>query len=293
MGTTPKLSERTASFALLFGGAMWGLYWIPVRLFEERGLTGPWPGIVMYLAAALLLVPFVWRARRNMAAHWRTLLFSGLFTGAALSLYTTSLVYTDIARSILLFYLTPVWGTLLGLLFLRERLGPKRLVSLALGLLGLFVVLGNDRFMPWPRNVGDWLALASGLAWAFGSLGLYRARATDGIAQVGAFVLGALAVSAVGVLVTWGRLELEHETLIGWPIPLMALLAGLYVVPMIFLTIWPATVLTPARVGLLLMSEVVVGLFSAALFSGDPFGWQESVGATLIVSAAAVEIYKS
>jgi drug/metabolite transporter (DMT)-like permease len=59
---------------------------------------------------------------------------------------------------------------------------------------------------------------------------------------------------------------------------------------MIFLTIWPATLLTPARVGLLLMSEVVVGLISAAVFSGEPFGLREATGAVLIVSAAVLEI---
>ena len=52
----------------------------------------------------------------------------------------------------------------------------------------------------------------------------------------------------------------------------IALLSALYTLPMIFLTIWPATKLTPARVGLLLMSEVVVGLISAAAFSGEHFG---------------------
>ena len=72
----------------------------------------------------------------------------------------------------------------------------------------------------------------------------------------------------------------------------IALLSALYTLPMIFLTIWPATKLTPARVGLLLMSEVVVGLISAAAFTGEHFGLREFFGATLIVSAAFLEVVR-
>ena len=73
-------------------------------------------------------------------------------------------------------------------------------------------------------------------------------------------------------------------------VALFALLTGFFVLPMIWLTIWPATMLSPARVGLLLMTEVVVGLASAAAFSGEPFGWRESLGAALIVGAAVLEL---
>jgi drug/metabolite transporter (DMT)-like permease len=59
---------------------------------------------------------------------------------------------------------------------------------------------------------------------------------------------------------------------------------------MLFLTIWPATVLTPARLGLLLMSDIVVGVISAALWSGEPFGWREGIGTMMIVGAGFVEV---
>ncbi len=283
-------SESVAGAALLLGGAMWGLYWIPVRAFVELGLTGSWPGVVMYLAASIAVLPFLRRERSVVVSRWRGLILSGVFTGAAFSLYTTSLVYTDVVRSILLFYLTPIWGTLLGLVFLGERLQGRRIVGLFFGIGGLFTVLGGDQGVPWPRNAGDWLALTSGIAWAFGSLGLYRARGIPIPGQVFAFVSGALIVAGLGILL---EIELgqsvpaQHVLLDAAP---YAALSAVFVLPMLFLTIWPATLLSPARVGLLLMSEVVVGLFSAALLAGEPFGWRELIGAVLIVSAAVLEL---
>ena len=58
-------ASRTASLALVFGGAMWGLYWIPVRFFLDKGLTGPWPGIAMYAATLIILLPLIWTERNR------------------------------------------------------------------------------------------------------------------------------------------------------------------------------------------------------------------------------------
>ena len=84
-----------------------------------------------------------------------------------------------------------IWGTLLGVLFLGERLSQMRLAGLICGLGGLFVVLGGAGFVPWPQNLGDWLALASGICWALGTLGLYKTGSMTISGQVFAFVLGA------------------------------------------------------------------------------------------------------
>ncbi|MEM7470321.1 MAG: DMT family transporter [Pseudomonadota bacterium] len=283
-------SDTTAGIALLIGGAMWGLYWIPVRFFGDLGLTGSWPGVVMYIAALIAVLPFLWPMRRLLAARWRGLILSGMFTGAAFSLYTTSLVYTDVVRSILLFYLTPIWGTLLGLAFLGERLTLRRSIGLLCGIGGLFVVLGGDQGLPWPRNAGDWLALLSGVTWALGSLGLYRAGAIPVPGQVFAFVCGALVVAAIAIFIEQHLGQSLPPAEVFQDAAFYAALSAVFVVPMLFLTIWPATRLSPARVGLLLMSEVVVGLLSAALFANEVFGWQEFLGAMLIVSAAALEL---
>ncbi len=281
-----------ASLVLVIGGMMWGLYWIPVRFLYNLGLTGPWPGIAMYSSALLVLIFLIWRERQTLALQWRDLMVSGMFTGAAFSLYSISLVYTEVVRSILLFYLTPIWGTLLGLFFLRERIGLGRILGLLCGIGGLFVVLGDAGEIPWPKNIGDWLALASGICWALGSLGLYRTSNISASGQVFAFVLGAMVLSLISlVFLPDGALPgISQENALR--LLVFALLSALYVLPMIYMTIWPATKLSPARVGLLLMSEVVVGIASAAALSGEPFGLRELLGTALIVSAAVLEIVR-
>lgn len=298
---THFMTPRTASFALLLGGAMWGLFWMPVRHLEHLGLEATWAGVFIYSSTLLLLSPAIWINRHNIIGNWRNLIWSGAFTGAAFGLWTISLFYTDVVRAILLFYLTPVWSTLLGLIFLKERLNLFRIFGILFGLGGLIVVLGGGGTHAMPdggasndwtflQNFGDWLALVAGVAWALGTMGLYKSDGVTITSQLFAFMFGSLVLSLISVvLLNAGKPPTMAPELVT-TILSFALLTGFFVLPMIWLTIWPATMLSPARVGLLLMTEVVVGLASAAVFSGEPFGWRESLGAALIVGAAVLEL---
>ncbi|MEM9104970.1 MAG: DMT family transporter [Pseudomonadota bacterium] len=290
MSATAYMTPGRASAALLLGGAMWGLYWIPVRWLGGMGLSGPFAGMAIYSATILVLSPVLWNQRHGLIRNWRLLILSGSFTGAAFGLFTISLFYTDVVRSILLFYLTPVWSTILGLILLSEPLSLRRMLGIFLGISGLAIVLGSGTDLPLPQNIGDWLALVSGVAWACGTVGLYRSSGVSVAGQVFAFLFGGLVITLAATLLAGFSLPagFEMERVIG--IAGISILLAFYMLPMIWLTVWPATLLSPARVGLLLMSEVVVGLLSASLFANEPFGWRELSGAVLIVGAAVIEL---
>jgi drug/metabolite transporter (DMT)-like permease len=66
----------------------------------------------------------------------------------------------------------------------------------------------------------------------------------------------------------------------------------LSMLPITYLTIWPTTVLSPGRVGMLLMVEVIVGVASAAILTDDQFGLRELAGTVLIISAVVVEVLR-
>ena len=63
-----------------------------------------------------------------------------------------------------------------------------------------------------------------------------------------------------------------------------------FLLPTLYLTVWPATLLSPARVGILFMFEVIVGVGSAGLLTSEPFGVREITGTLLIMSAALAEV---
>ena len=257
---------------------MWGVYWLPLRHLEGLGFTGASAGIALYIGCLVVLLPFTLRFGATIRTQWRVLLFSSLLTGAAFSLFTTALALTDVIRAILLFYLTPAWGTILGLLFLGERLDRARVLALLFAFIGLAVILGGHGGIPIPRTTGDIFALLSGIFWAVGSMGLLKAPDIPARVQVFGFFIGRAGAVAdhVGCYAGAGgvRISLSWDpTVMGY-----VLIYTLYMIPMVFLTILPATVLPPARIGVLLMSEVVVGAISAALLSGEAFGAGDALG---------------
>ena len=279
-----------ASIALTLGGALWGLYWIPLRYLGTLGLPGAWAGLMIYFGTSLVLTCLMVFRVIRIQKFGLSLILCGLFTGAAFSFYTTSLLLTDVVRSILLFYLTPIWSTILGILFLGERLTLNRLGALLAAAVGLLVVLGLGDGLPVPRNLGDWLALIAGMSWSVGTLLIFKEKNITASEQVVSFTFGGFAVTALTMLVLPSTFAAGLTIVEALKLTHIGLLITIYMLPMLFLTIWPTLLLSPGRVGLLLMSEVIVGVISAALFAHEVFGWREAFGSFLIISAAVLDL---
>ncbi len=285
-------SDLLPSLAIAFGAVLWGLYWIPVHAIEQGGVHAFWTGPVIFGASMILFIPLVLIRRRQFVEHWRHTLFPGLLAGFAFALYIASLNITDVVRAILLFYMSPLWSTLLGILMLKERLTVNRVVALLLAFSGLYIVLVVESGLPVPRNTGDWFALISGLCWSVATVKLFQDGARFIIEKLVIFVFFALLLSLA--LVIWQQGNLQGmpsadslENVWYW----IALIA-LMMLPITYLTVWPATVLSPGRVGMLLMVEVIVGVASAAMLTDEPFGPRELAGTVLIISAAVVEVLR-
>ncbi len=284
--------ELLPSLAILAGAVLWGLFWIPVRGVEAAGVHAYWVGPVIFAASSLLFLPLVFIRRRAFAEHWRSIWLPGLMSGFAFALYIASINLTDVVRAILLFYMTPLWSTLLGVLILNERLTLNRIAALVLAAGGLYAVLAVGDGLPIPQNIGDWFALISGLFWSIASVKLFQGGNHFIVEKVITFVVFALVLSL--------SLVFAHQD--GWALmpELNQILAGRYwvlllavaMLPICFLTIWPATMLSPGRVGMLLLGEVIVGVVSAALLIDEPFGTRELLGTLLIVAAGAVEVLR-
>ena len=276
-------NQRLASFAVLLGGALWGLYWIPLRQIEAAGFQGSWPAASVFVFALLLAIPLLIKRRNSLQSRKADFAVVAILAGCALGFYTISLAYTDVIRATLLFYLTPIWSTLLGVFVLRERLTPGRIFALVLGLSGLAVVLGSGGS---GTGYGDAIALASGVFWSLASLKIYRMPRAHSADLTAALITGCSLFTIGLTLLSAPLPSIEHlRSAIPW-----SLGTAVYLFPMMALTLWPATILTPARVGLLLLSEVLVGVSSAALFAREPFGLRELAGSLLIVTALLTEV---
>jgi len=287
-----KREDLLPSLGILVAAIMWGVFWIPVRGVESSGIGAAWTSVLIFAVSAVTFLPMVFFRWRIMLKGGGNILLAGLLSGLAFALYTIALNLTDVIRVILLFYMTPLWSTLLGILVLNEKLTANRVIGLILAFSGLMVVLGAGYQFPVPSNLGDWLALFSGLLWSFASVRLFQGGAEMLLEKVFLFVFFAFLCSILFAL-----LPLGHETSMPDPSLLRDAWGWIFVIamlmlPMTFLTIWPTTLLSPGRVGMLLMADVVAGVASAAILTEEAFGYRELTGTVLIVSAGVVEVMR-
>ena len=281
----PRLTGPETAIAI--SGALWGLYWIPIRHLEAHGVGVVWTTLGLFLVGLAIFAPILARHPPARAVFTPRMLVTGLLTGGSFVLYSVSIVLTEVVTAILLFYLSPVWATVLGRVLLGERLTGTRLLALALGLGGLWVVLGGDSGVPLPRNAGDWCALTAGVTWALGTLRVHQDAAISPIAHTASlFVGGAVVIGVISLLPALAGPAPDVTA----PTSAIVLMIAVLSVVSAWGILWGARLISPGRAGLLLMMEVVTGLASAAVLAGEPFGMTQVVGSTLIVVAALVEV---
>jgi drug/metabolite transporter (DMT)-like permease len=284
--------ENRAKLACLYAGGVWGLFWIPLRALEEAGINGLWVTFVYFLVPTIFLIPVgIWRLNYLKLGGFN-LQLTGMLSGGALMLYATSIVYTDVVRAMLLFYLTPVWGTILGRLFLNENITPLRIISMIIAIIGMLTIFGLGVKFPIPQNVGDWMGVASGLMWAVASLRIRLNQNASAIDMtLGFFFWATIFAIIIALIIAPNFVPTISQVLPALPILLVFVI--LLILPGTLASLWGPKFLNPGLVGLLFMTEIVVGSISVALLAGEPFGYREVIGIILISSASMIEPIKS
>ena len=279
-----------ASVLVATAGSLWGLYWVPVRALSGAGWPGALGSVIIALIAGALLVPVIAARRFAWRAADRVGLLATAVGGSAFMLYSVGIVEARVAIVILLFYLTPVWTTLITRFVFGQAVHPIRYGVILLGLFGLFLTLGRGGFVPLPERAGEWYALLAGLFWSLGSIGISARSDLPAIESTFVFVIGALATALVlfGLDPTWPTANVwpPAATSVVWAV---AAGAVWWIASMIAL-VWATAYLEPARVGILLMSEVLVGVVSAALFAGETMAGLQWLGGALLISAAVLDV---
>lgn len=272
-------------------GALWGLYWVPVRSLAAFGLPGAWGTLAITSAAAIVLAPWAVVRWRRLAQSNRVALASIGLGGAAFALYSVGLVYGRVAIIILLYFLTPVWSALIARYLMGWRTPPLRLLAIAVGLAGLAVMLSADGQWPLPRGAGEWMALIAGILWSFATTGIRVKSDLPPIEAAFVFALGA----AVATVMLAPGLEAWPDRLPAAAIPgaigLAFVTGAFWWALSIAGLMWATVRLEPTRVGILLMTEVAVGAASAAIFANEQLGRLEVLGGALVLCAGVLEVW--
>ncbi|PVA09359.1 hypothetical protein DC366_14670 [Pelagivirga sediminicola] len=278
-------SSQLAPVLLTFVSAIfWGLWWVPIRWIESMGLSGAQAGIICNAGAALMIAGYMIAARVHPRISARTILGAGLI-GVAFASYSVAFTLSDVVRVILLFYLAPAWSKIIEWAFLGQRWHRTSTVTLALSLGGAYLVMGGEVSLQ-SMNLGDALALLSGVSWAVGAALVFTGRRSTASALTLATVVWAMLLSLLFAWATGEALPAAGDA----PAMGAALALGaVYLLPVLGITLWSAQRLPPALLSFLFTLEIVAGVVSGALLLDEPFGLWRLSGGLLIIGAALIE----
>ena len=281
----------TISFALLIAAGMWGLFWIPQRALEAGGLTGGWATISQMVIPFTMLLPIsLWRLYKGQSFGLEYPLI-GLLFGGGIACYANSFLLTDVVRALILFYITPVWTTIFEIVFLRQIPRFYRYITLVLALSGVWIVFGQEGVIPLPQNSGDWIALLGGILIAASAVRM-EIKKPEGIYPIlfSFFFYGGLFTLIQSYFLS--DYLGDAPSIESWVamMPWLILIAILFHIPTNIVILG-----APSRIGagifsIIILFEIVVGTFSAAVLTDELIGWREILGSSFIIFAGLTEI---
>lgn len=277
------------AFVIAVGASFWGLFWVPLRGAEAAGLGPGWAVAIVILPALVAATLYLAFGPRKQPVDWSRSLVAGVFAGLGFGFYALGLVTTEVVRATLLFYLTPVWTTLIAIFVLSERPGLHRWSALAIGILGLALLVGGEGGASFSLGVGEVAGLFAGFSWSVSTVALRKAGPQEVHGVMFMMCAISIAVMAVGSV-----LLLETPFEFGFlyaALDPVTVFFSLMVFCSLISMFWAMGRMSPGRSGLLMMTEVLVAAFSAAIFiPEETLTLLEWAGAAMIVAAGIVEV---
>lgn len=291
MSTTPFPPRAIA--LLVFLTLIWGTNW-PLFAIVLQQLS-VWTFRAVSLAGAGLFLLGIARARGlSLAvgrAHRGTLAlgaFSYLLVWNVASAYSAKTIASG--QSAVLGFTMPLWAALLSAIFLGERLQGRALLAMALGAVGVLLLLlpGLQAYAEAP--FGFAAGLTAGLGWAVGTLIMKRRPVpVPGLVLTGwQLLLAALPLAAVALVAGQGAWHLPDARV-------MAIVAYITFIPMALGNLaWFSIVgLLPANVaGLSTVLVPVVAMLSGAWARNEPLGPPQLAAMACCVGALALSVLK-
>jgi len=188
----------------------------------------------------------------------------------------------NVMRVLLLFYLSPVWATLLSRWWLGERLTWLSWSTLVVAIVGALIMLWDPAIgFPWPQSRADVLAITSGMAFALGNAAVRKLQETSVPAKNLAAWLGVTVLSAVLLLVQGASVpQISAGVVTG-----TLFIGGALVMLMTFTVQYGVTHLPLHRSAIILLFELVAAALSSHWLSHERMSQEEWLGGLLIVLA--------
>ena len=216
--------------------------------------------------------------------HWGRLLLLSLFNIIGWNVPAIyGVLLLPSGRAALLGYTMPLWGAILSVWILGEKITTRRVIGLCLGLAGIVALMGGSLEGMLQAPVGVTCMIVAAWSWALGIVLLKRLPITMPTTALTGWMmfLGGIPLLAAAIPLETARLAVPGF----WPA--LGLIYNVFIAFMFCYWAWNRIVLmVPVAVSSLSsLAAPLIGVLGGTLLLGEPLGWQEGLAALLILSA--------
>ena len=283
---------RAAAFATLGAGLLWGSSFSVIKL-GLRSIDPYWFVFLRFAIASLLISGYmcavgkmgrVVELLRNPLVLWL-----GVTNAAGFVVQFKGQTLTSAGNAALIINSCTIYVAIASRFVFRERFGPLKLVGVALGMVGVFLVTTGGRPVVSLGDafLGDMLVLVAALTWTVFILldkKIVGERSIDVRALTGAMVI-VTAVTALPTALILGRGDFPGLTPEWWAIPYTSIFCT--IIPF-FLWTWGLRFISATTSSVIMLSEVVFALALAFAILGERLTAGGFVGSALIVLAVVL-----
>ena len=271
---------------------IWGCNWPILKMgvteiapLTFRALTLPFAALGMLAVAHLsgnsIRVPRALWGKVALLALFNIAVWNGLLLFGVRQL--------PAGRSSILAFTMPVWSVLLSLVLLSEPLGRRRIVGMALGILGMALLLGDDIRHFRRAPIAALLILGASIGWALGTVLLrkWRLPLPQNTLSGWMMLAGSLPLALLAPL--FDSPPLAMPSAIAW----FAILYNIFLAGTLAHWAWYTLARTlPVAVSSMSSLPVpIVGVFSGMLILGERPGPSEWIALALVVAAMVAVLW--
>lgn len=275
------MQYRTGIIFVLTAGVFWSFHGLFIRMIDDAQAWTIW----FWRSAAMLPVLWIFLSVRSGGVPVKALRsagFIGALGGVAFALAMGSAIVafqtTTVANAAFLLAASPFLAALIGLIILKETVSNQTKASIALAIIGIFVMVKDG--LEAGAMIGNAAGLASAFGFAFFTVTLRWSKAKDSLP---ASFLGAslsVVVAGVAALVTHQGLSITASDLFWCVVMGMITMSG----GTILYTLGSKTV-SSAELTLLSNTEVLLSPFWAWLILGELASFGTLLGGTIVLIA--------
>ena len=300
-----------AKLYVIINAFFWGLVWIPLHWFSQQSVH---PVVLTFFAYFILVLLFFFFKKNYFLNFFlsKEILFLGLAYGATNLLFNWAITVGEVLRIVFLFYLMPVWSSVIAFFLIKEKVNYFSAFRLFLAISGTFLILvyeninGEIWAVDFSSGIGlaDYLAILGGLCFALGNVLLRKSANLDSLTKTFSIFFGTFVVSAVFLFFNFIISSPEHsfitKFLQDWSFndyPLEKFFFGFITFTFTlglanFFLQLGASKLPVNVTSTLLLVEVFVAMLSTSLIDNSFLSLNEYIGGALILLSAILSFLK-